>query len=116
MRNWPHYANEAYDIKFAFPFGVDEIEGIHSRTDFDLKAHQETSGKNLQYVDQVKREKFLPYVIETSVGLDRTILALLCNAYRVENPGDKEKERVVMGICPLLSTNQSCSHAINEET
>ena len=96
-----HYADSAVDIEFEFPMGWGELEGVHSRTDFDLKRHQECSGKNLLYVDQVKNEKYLPYVIETSVGLDRSFLAVLCNAYRVEeNNGEK---RVVMGLLPQLA-------------
>ncbi|MBF0300257.1 MAG: glycine--tRNA ligase [Oligoflexia bacterium] len=92
-----HYADHAVDIEFEFPAGWDEMEGIHSRTDFDLRRHQEFSKKNLQYVDQLdNNNKYTAFVVETSVGLDRTILAVMCDAYRVENPGDKESERVVM--------------------
>jgi len=73
-----HYADLAYDIKFEFPFG---IEGIHSRTDFDLKQHQEYSGKNMEYIDQLTNERYIPYVVETSAGCDRLFLALLSDAY-----------------------------------
>ena len=76
-----HYADLAYDIKFEFPFGIEEIEGIHSRTDFDLKQHQEFSGKNMEYIDQTTNERYIPYVVETSAGCDRLFLALLCDAY-----------------------------------
>ncbi|UZJ39471.1 MULTISPECIES: glycine--tRNA ligase [Prosthecochloris] len=76
-----HYADLAYDIKFEFPFGIEEIEGIHSRTDFDLKQHQEFSGKNMEYIDQTTKERYIPYVVETSAGCDRLFLALLCDAY-----------------------------------
>ena len=98
-----HYADAAFDIEYQFPFGWGEIEGIHSRTDFDLKQHAEFSGKNLNYVDQVNNEKYLPYVIETSVGADRCLLAILCDAYRLENAGDPDKERSVMKFHPALA-------------
>lgn len=98
-----HYADAAFDIEYKFPIGWDEMEGIHSRTDFDLGRHAEFSGKNLNYVDQADgNKKYIPYVLETSVGCDRHILALLCNAYRVENPGTKE-ERTVMGFKPAMA-------------
>lgn len=89
-----HYADLAYDIKFEFPFGIEEIEGIHSRTDFDLKQHQEFSGKNMEYIDQTTGERYIPYVVETSAGCDRLFLALLCDAY-TEDIVDGE-QRVVM--------------------
>lgn len=76
-----HYADAAFDIKYKFPFGIEEIEGIHSRTDFDLRRHQEYSGKNLMYSDTETKEKYIPYVVETSVGCDRTFLMTLCDAY-----------------------------------
>ena len=98
-----HYADAAEDIEYKFPIGWDEMEGIHSRTDFDLKQHQELSGKNLNYVDQADgNKKYLPYVVETSVGCDRHVLALLCDAYRVENPGTKE-ERTVLKFKPHIA-------------
>ncbi len=98
-----HYADAAFDIEYEFPIGWDEMEGIHSRTDFDLGRHAEFSGKNLNYVDQADgNKKYIPYVLETSVGCDRHILALLCDAYRVENPGEKE-ERIVLGLKPKLA-------------
>lgn len=99
-----HYADAAFDIEYEFPFGWGEIEGIHSRTDFDLKQHEEFSGKNLHYVDQVNNnEKYIPYVLETSVGADRCLLTILCDAYRLENEGDKDKERSVMKFHPALA-------------
>lgn len=99
-----HYADAAFDIEYEFPFGWGEIEGIHSRTDFDLKQHEQFSGKNLHYVDQVNNnEKYIPYVLETSVGADRCLLTILCDAYRLENEGDKEKERAVMKFHPTLA-------------
>lgn len=99
-----HYADAAFDIEYEFPIGWDEMEGIHSRTDFDLKQHQELSGKNLNYVDQMDgNKKYLPYVLETSVGCDRSLLALMCDAYRVEYKGEKEKERTVLRFKPHLA-------------
>jgi len=72
-----HYADAAADIEFKFPFGFKELEGIHSRTDFDLKAHEEHSGKKLQYFDHEENASYTPYVLETSIGLDRMFLAYL---------------------------------------
>jgi glycyl-tRNA synthetase len=97
-----HYAKKAYDIEYEFPFGWNEIEGIHNRTDFDLARHQEFSGKRLEYVDPVDRSKrYIPYVVETSAGADRTTLAVLADAYREE---DLEGEtRVVLGLAPHLA-------------
>ena len=99
-----HYADAATDIEYEFPIGWGEMEGIHSRTDFDLRQHQEYSGKKLEYVDQADgNKKYIPYVIETSVGCDRSLLALLCDAYRLEFEGDAEKERTVMKFHPALA-------------
>jgi len=92
-----HYANAAADIEFEFPIGFKEIEGIHSRTDFDLDAHQKFSGKKLQYFDTESNESYVPYVVETSIGLDRTFLAILSQAYREEKLKDGS-ERVVLSI------------------
>jgi len=97
-----HYANAATDIEFEFPFGYKELEGIHSRTDFDLKAHQEYSGKKIQYFDPEINESYIPYVIETSIGLDRTFLAILSFAYHEEKLDDGS-ERVVLNIPPILA-------------
>lgn len=93
-----HYANFASDIEFKFPFGFGEMEGIHSRTDFDLLRHQEFSGKKLEYVDTVNGDRFVPYVIETSGGVSRSFMAFLCNAYDEEiiKDGDKEDTRTVL--------------------
>jgi glycyl-tRNA synthetase len=96
-----HYADLAYDIKFEFPFGIEEIEGIHSRTDFDLKQHQEFSGKNMEYIDQLTNERYLPYVVETSAGCDRLFLALLADAY-TEDTVDGD-ERVVLKLSPKVA-------------
>ncbi len=79
-----HYADAAFDIQYEFPIGWQEVEGIHSRTDFDLRAHQDHSGKKMEYFDPCSNEKYLPYVVETSAGLDRTVLTILCEAYREE--------------------------------
>jgi len=96
-----HYADLAYDIKFEFPFGIEEIEGIHSRTDFDLKQHQEFSGKNMEYIDQTTNERYIPYVVETSAGSDRLFLALLCDSY-TEDVIDGE-QRVMMKFAPKIA-------------
>ncbi|SDX98790.1 glycyl-tRNA synthetase [Lutibacter oricola] len=79
-----HYADAAADIEFKFPFGFKELEGIHSRTDFDLKAHEEHSGKKLQYFDPEINERYIPYVVETSIGLDRMFLAVFSNSLQEE--------------------------------
>lgn len=97
-----HYANAATDIEFEFPFGFKELEGIHSRTDFDLKRHQEYSGRKIQYFDPETNESYIPYVIETSIGLDRTVLAVLSGAYREEKL-DNGEERTVLKIHPALA-------------
>ena len=96
-----HYAKSAEDIEYRFPFGWKEFEGIHNRTDFDLAAHQERSGKKLEYVDAPSGKRFIPYVIETSAGLDRTVLVVLADAYREERVGDEE--RVVLKLHPKLA-------------
>jgi len=106
-----HYANAAVDIEFQFPFGFREIEGIHSRTDFDLRNHQELSKKKQQYFDSDLDENgkpygnYIPYVVETSVGADRLFLAAFCNAYTVETVGEGEsqKERTYLKLHPALA-------------
>jgi glycyl-tRNA synthetase len=101
-----HYANAATDIEFHFPFGWGEIEGIHSRTDFDLKNHQEFSGKKQEYVDTVTKERYVPYVIETSVGASRSFMAFLCNAFKEEKiagEDGKEESRTVLEFHPKLA-------------
>jgi glycyl-tRNA synthetase len=97
-----HYANAAADIEFEFPIGFKELEGIHSRTDFDLSAHQQYSGRKLQYFDQESNEGYVPYVVETSIGLDRTFLAVLSHAYTEEKLEDGS-ERVVLNLPPVLA-------------
>lgn len=85
-----HYASRAIDIEYEFPFGWGEIEGIHSRTDFDLRNHQEYSGKKMEYVDTVNNERYIPYVIETSGGVTRSLMAVLCDSYDEEEvPSEK---------------------------
>lgn len=97
-----HYANAAADIEYEFPIGYKEIEGIHSRTDFDLSAHQRYSGKKIQYFDPDLNERYTPYVVETSIGLDRTFFAVLCNAYKEEQLQDGTT-RIVLSLPPILA-------------
>ncbi len=97
-----HYANAAVDIEFWFPFGLKELEGVHSRTDFDLGAHQKFSGKKLQFFDPEANKSYVPYVVETSIGLDRMFLAILSYAYNEEKLEDGS-ERVVMNIPPAMA-------------
>ena len=100
-----HYANAAVDIEFEFPFGFKEVEGIHSRTDFDLCQHQELSGKKLQYFDTETNQSYVPYVVETSIGLDRLFLLTLCNAYEEQDLSTDEKHdsRTVLHLHPALA-------------
>ena len=97
-----HYANAACDIEFDFPMGFKELEGIHSRTDFDLKQHEQYSGKKMQYFDPEQNQSYVPYVVETSVGLDRMFLAVLSSSYKNETLEDGS-ERVVLSIPPALA-------------
>ncbi|MBL1143498.1 MAG: glycine--tRNA ligase [Bacteroidetes bacterium] len=97
-----HYANAAADIEFNYPFGFKELEGIHSRTDFDLKKHQEFSGKKMQYFDPEINESYIPYVVETSIGLDRMFLAILADSLQNEQLEDGSS-RVVMKIPYFLA-------------
>ncbi|MDH3208475.1 MAG: glycine--tRNA ligase [Gemmatimonadota bacterium] len=96
-----HYAKKAYDIEYEFPFGWKEFEGIHNRTDFDLARHQEYSGKRLEYIDPTTNERFLPYVIETSMGVDRAALVVLADAYREEEI--EGETRVVLALNPEIA-------------
>ena len=96
-----HYAKAAYDIEYEFPFGWQELEGIHNRTDFDLKRHAEYSGKDLSYFVEQTREKFTPYIIETSAGLNRTLLVVLVDAYD-EDVQDGEP-RTVLRLHPKIA-------------
>lgn len=97
-----HYANAASDIEFDFPMGFKELEGIHSRTDFDLKQHEQYSGKKLQYFDPELNQNYVPYVVETSVGLDRMFLAVLSASHKNETLEDGS-ERVVLSLPPALA-------------
>ncbi|MBR6660673.1 MAG: glycine--tRNA ligase [Bacteroidales bacterium] len=97
-----HYANAACDIEFDFPFGFKELEGIHSRTDFDLGNHQKFSGRKIQYFDPETNENYVPYVIETSIGVDRTFLAVFSAAYKEEKLENGE-ERVVLKLPAALA-------------
>jgi glycyl-tRNA synthetase len=104
--NLAHYANAAVDIEFEFPFGFRELEGIHSRTDFDLSQHQSLSGKKLQYFDPELNESYVPYVVETSVGCDRMFLAMISNSLQEEQVPDAQGEdsvRTIMKINPALA-------------
>ena len=96
-----HYAKKAFDIEYEFPFGWKEFEGIHNRTDFDLARHQERSGKRLEYIDPASNERYVPYVIETSMGVDRTLLVVLVDAYREEEVDGET--RVVLGLQARLA-------------
>jgi glycyl-tRNA synthetase len=96
-----HYAKAAFDIEYEFPFGWNEIEGIHNRTDFDLRRHQESSGKKLEYFDQPANERYLPYIVETSAGADRVTLTVLVDAYREEQV--EGETRVVLGFSPAVA-------------
>jgi glycyl-tRNA synthetase len=100
-----HYANAAVDIEFEFPFGFKEVEGIHSRTDFDLSQHEKFSGRKMQYFDTTENKSYIPYVIETSIGLDRMFLLSLCNAYEEQDLSNAEKQdsRVVLRLHPALA-------------
>ena len=100
-----HYANAAVDIEYDFPFGFKEVEGIHSRTDFDLTQHQKHSGKKMQYFDPETNQNYVPYVIETSIGLDRLFLTVLCNAFEEQDlsTADKQDSRTVLHFHPALA-------------
>ncbi len=97
-----HYANAAADIEFEFPFGFKELEGIHSRTDFDLSQHQKFSGRKMQYFDPETNESYIPYVVETSIGLDRTFLAIYSSSY-CEEKLENGEERVVLRLPAFLA-------------
>jgi len=100
-----HYANAAVDIEYDFPFGFKEVEGIHSRTDFDLKQHQEYSKKKMQYFDPEINQNYIPFVVETSVGLDRLFLTIFANALTFEDLSTEEKQdsRVVLKFHPAIA-------------
>lgn len=96
-----HYAKKAFDIQYLFPFGWQEFEGIHNRTDYDLTSHQDKSGKKLEYFDTASNERYVPYVVETAIGLNRTVLVVLADAYAEETVNDEE--RVVLRLHPKLA-------------
>ncbi len=100
--NLAHYANAACDIEFDFPFGFKELEGIHSRTDFDLSQHEMHSGKKLQYYDNERNESYIPYVVETSIGVDRMFLATFSACLKEESLDDGS-ERTVLQLPPALA-------------
>lgn len=121
-----HYAAAAADIQYEYPIGWQEVEGIHNRTDFDLTQHQEFSGKKLEYYDQAQQKRYVPYVIETSIGLDRAVLMVLCDAYREEEvDGDSrtvlklnpELTPTKVGIFPLIKKDklQDLAHKIEAD-
>ena len=96
-----HYARAAYDIQYEFPFGWQELEGIHNRGDFDLSRHEQYSGKKLSYFDEASKERYVPYIVETSAGCDRTVLTLLVDAYDEE--GEGKEVRVVLRLAPRVA-------------
>lgn len=100
-----HYARSAADIQYKFPIGWQEVEGIHNRTDFDLSRHQEYSGKKLEYFDQRTQERYIPYIVETSIGLDRCTLMVLCDAYREEEV--EGETRTVLKMHPKLAPTKA---------
>ncbi len=107
-----HYAKAAFDIEYEFPFGWQELEGIHNRTDYDLSRHSEFSGKDLRYLDEEQKERYLPYIVETSAGLTRSVLMVLCDAYDEEEVADGDVRTVLrfhpdlapitLGVFPLV--------------
>ena len=97
-----HYANAATDIEFKMPFGFKEVEGIHSRTNFDLSQHEKYSGKSIKYFDPQTNESYTPYVIETSIGVDRMFLSIMCHAYEEEKLENGET-RVVLKLPAALA-------------
>lgn len=121
-----HYAEQAADIQYEYPIGWQEVEGVHNRTDFDLSQHMEYSGKKLEYYDQQKQERYIPYVIETSIGLDRTVMMVLCDAYREEEVDGDTRTVLKMnpklaptkiGVFPLIKKDklQNLAHKITDD-
>jgi glycyl-tRNA synthetase len=96
-----HYAKDAYDIEYEFPFGWKEFEGIHNRSNYDLSRHQEYSGKKLEYLDPATNERYTPFVVETSIGADRLALVTLVDAYREEEV--EGESRVVLRLHPAIA-------------
>ena len=115
-----HYANAATDIEFKMPFGFKEVEGIHSRTNFDLSQHEKYSGKSIKYFDPQTNESYTPYVIETSIGVDRMFLSIMCHAYeeeKLENGETRVVRRDPRGIEVARSPGscEVCRDAAGEE-
>lgn len=102
-----HYSNATSDIEFKFPFGWGELWGIADRTDFDLKQHGSHSGKDIIYTDPITNQKYVPYCIEPSLGVDRVLLAFLCNAFKEEELDDNDK-RTVLQLHPFLAPFKAC--------
>jgi len=99
-----HYAKAACDIEYLFPFGWGEVNGTHNRTDFDLKRHQEYSGQKMEYMDPATNERFIPFIIESTYGLDRTLLAVMCEAYDEEVVDEAKNDvRVVLHLHPAIA-------------
>ena len=101
-----HYSEKTYDIEYEFPFGIQELEGVAYRGAYDLTKHQEHSGKNIEYFDEETKERFIPHVVEPSAGCDRSVLAVLCEAYGVEDltkEGGKKDQRTVMRFKPCIA-------------
>ena len=96
------YAKEACDIEYKFPFGWGEINGTHNRTDYDLSKHQEYSGKSMEYIDKENNEKFIPYIVESTIGVDRTVLTVLCDAYEEEKISEDDT-RIVLHLNPIIA-------------
>jgi glycyl-tRNA synthetase len=114
------YSKGTYDIEYDFPFGRQEVEGVAYRTDYDLSQHQKASGKSLEYFDEETKQRFIPHVVEPSAGVDRTVLALICEAYAEDQAPDEKgklETRIVLrfhprmapikcGVFPLLKNNE----------
>jgi glycyl-tRNA synthetase len=121
-----HYAKQAYDIQYEFPFGWQELEGIHNRTDYDLARHSEFSGKEITYLEEETKERFIPYIVETSAGLTRNVLMVLCDAYEEEKIGDNDVRTVLrfhpkvapiqVGVFPLVKKDGLAEKAREIET
>jgi glycyl-tRNA synthetase len=112
-----HYARAAFDVRFDFggTLGFQEIEGVHNRGDFDLTQHQQYSGKKLEYFDAAKNRRYVPYVVETSVGADRVTLATLVNGYREESVPGEEEGRVVLGLHPSIAPVKAAVFALTKK-
>ena len=108
-----HYAKEACDIEYNFPFGFSELWGTHNRTNYDLKRHQEYSKKSLEHLDPETNEKYIPFVIESSVGCDRLNLAVICDAYKKEEVNGEERE--VLSLHPALAPYKLCILPLNKK-